>query len=113
MEFLVTGVLESDTTRPGIASGRLFVEERDIAALYEYLRNGEPYGPGDQRVIPLLIDGEKCRGSDGTPYMHLTVKPDPKYRKKEVQLSAESLADAFNGEIINDRDIGFEVWKGS
>lgn len=106
MEFLVTGVLQREATTPGMASGRLFVEERDIRSLYEYLKNGEPYGPGNQRVIPLLIDGEKCLGEDGIPYMHLTVKPDPRYRKKEVQLAAESLADAFNGEIVADRAIG-------
>ena len=103
MGFLIEGEFVPDANAPGTAKGQLLIEERDIKPLYAYLQNGEPTGPDkEHRCIPLQITGEKCTNKDGTKYMRLRVAPDPHYRRKEVQLDAEALAAAFNGEILSD-----------
>ena len=107
MSFIIQGDLSANSELPGIVTGRLLIEERDIKPLYAYLQNGEPVGPDKyHRGILLQISGQMCTDEQGNKFMKLAVEPDPQYRKKEVQLAAESLADAFNGEILTDRVIG-------
>ena len=102
MGFIIEGDLSANAELPGTVSGRLFIEERDIKPLYAYLQNGEPIGPDkDHRGIFLQIRGQMCTDEQGNKFMKLGVEPDPQYRKKEVQLAAESLAAFFGGEVLH------------
>lgn len=99
MGFLIEGELVPNA--PGTATGQLFIEERNIKPLYAYLQNGEPIGPDkDHRGISLKISGQKCTDVHGKTFLRLLVEPDAQYRRKEVQLAAESLAAFFNGDVL-------------
>ena len=101
MSFIIQGDLSANAELPGTVIGRLLIEERDIKPLYAYLQNGEPVGPDkDHRGISLEISGQKCTDEHGKTFLRLVVEPDPQYRKKEVQLAAESLAAFFNGDVL-------------
>ena len=104
MTFSIEGLLTSNSNKDGSASGVIAVEESAIKPLYEYLKNGEPQDSSilECRAIPLALRAYKHVAENGFVYLRLAVEPHSKYRKKDVHLSAEALAAAFNGEILSD-----------
>lgn len=101
MTFSLEGLLTPAAGEKWRATGHLSVPESHIRSLYEYLQNGEPHGPDGDNAVPMLLVAEKKVWRDGFVYMSVNALPHPGYKKKKVQLSAEALADAFNGEIIS------------
>lgn len=72
-------------------------------ALAEYIMNGKPIG--DRNEIPLAISGWKKTAASGKTYLSLSFKPHYKYEKSDntkVADSAASLAEATNGEVVDD-----------
>ena len=105
MEFSVEGMLVPDTSNRGTASGLICVEEKDLEPLFAYLKNGEPYGPDSHLAIPLAVRSHNRLMEDGSKCVKLVVEPHPKYKKRQVQLSAEALAAAFNGELLYKEEV--------
>ena len=103
--FSLEGMLAPDTSTPGTASGLICVEEKDLEPLFAYLKNGELCGPDSDLAIPLAVRAHKHVMEDGYAFMKLVVEPHPKYKKHQVQLSAEALAASFNGELLYKEEV--------
>lgn len=102
MSFKIHEDLSVNPELLGTVIGHLLVEERDIKSLYAYLQNGDPVRPEkDQRGISLQISGKKCTDEQGNKFLKLAVEPDPQYRRKEIELAAESLAAFLKGDVLH------------